>query len=161
MTKVFKRNPHNLFHPMSFSEFFALSPAFDWETYLKKISVTFNEEENKINVTNPDFYKKVRVTLPISLDLFFYLLFSSFSLPLFSFSFIYDLQFNEFLSSLSLDDIKTYLSWKLVDSLASYLGDAFDTQNFEFFGKVRVSLLLSVFLWMHQKMIVFGIVTIF
>lgn len=39
------------------------------------------------------------------------------------------------LDNYSLEEWKTYLSWKLLDGTASYLSSDFDKQNFEFFGK--------------------------
>lgn len=39
------------------------------------------------------------------------------------------------LQSTSLDDIKTYLRWHLVHSMAPYLSSAFVTENFDFFSK--------------------------
>lgn len=35
----------------------------------------------------------------------------------------------------SIDELKTYLTWNLLDNSASYLNDAFVQQNFDFFGK--------------------------
>ncbi len=40
------------------------------------------------------------------------------------------------LTETSIDDWKTYLTWKLIDSSASSLTEDLDKQNFEFFGKV-------------------------
>ena len=40
------------------------------------------------------------------------------------------------INSLPMDKQKAYLQWKLIDSAASYLSDAFVAQNFEFYGKV-------------------------
>ena len=40
------------------------------------------------------------------------------------------------INELPMDKQKAYLQWKLIDSAASYLSDAFVAQNFEFYGKV-------------------------
>lgn len=40
------------------------------------------------------------------------------------------------INSLPMDKQKAYLQWKLIDSAANYLSDAFVAQNFEFYGKV-------------------------
>ncbi|MBO5000555.1 MAG: M13 family peptidase, partial [Bacteroidaceae bacterium] len=40
------------------------------------------------------------------------------------------------INELPLDKQKAYLQWKLIDSAAGYLSDAFVAQNFEFYGKV-------------------------
>lgn len=39
------------------------------------------------------------------------------------------------INTASLDDIKAYLSWKVINSASPYLSDAFSDANFEFFGK--------------------------
>lgn len=39
------------------------------------------------------------------------------------------------IANLSLDDIKTYLTWHLLDNTANALSSDFENQNFEFFGK--------------------------
>lgn len=39
------------------------------------------------------------------------------------------------INTTSLDDIKAYLSWKIINSASPYLSDAFSDANFEFFGK--------------------------
>ena len=40
------------------------------------------------------------------------------------------------INELPMDNQKAYLQWKLIDSAAGYLSDAFVAQNFEFYGKV-------------------------
>ncbi|MEJ2505246.1 MAG: M13 family metallopeptidase [Ignavibacteriaceae bacterium] len=48
------------------------------------------------------------------------------------------------MSDVSLDDWKTYLTWKVVDEAAAFLSSDFENQNFEFFGKfLRGSKVLS------------------
>ena len=42
---------------------------------------------------------------------------------------------NKMFSEVSLDDWKTYFKWNLLNDMASYLGEDFETQNFEFYGK--------------------------
>jgi predicted metalloendopeptidase len=43
---------------------------------------------------------------------------------------------NRILEQTPLDDWKTYLRWKLLDSSASYLSADLDDQNFEFYGRI-------------------------
>jgi len=43
--------------------------------------------------------------------------------------------FNEIFSATSLEDWKTFMRWKLLNSAASYLSSEFDEQNFEFYNK--------------------------
>ena len=45
-------------------------------------------------------------------------------------------QVNKSLKTVSVEDWKTYLKWNLINNYASELSTAFDSQNFEFFGKV-------------------------
>ena len=40
------------------------------------------------------------------------------------------------LASRSLDDLRTYLRWRLVDRMAPFLSTPFETENFEFGGKI-------------------------
>jgi endothelin-converting enzyme/putative endopeptidase len=43
--------------------------------------------------------------------------------------------FDEIFEETPLEDWKTFMRWKLLDSSASYLSAAFDDQNFEFYGR--------------------------
>ncbi len=43
---------------------------------------------------------------------------------------------DEVLNSVSIDDWKTYLTWRLIDETAGYLSTDFENQNFWFFGTV-------------------------
>ena len=47
----------------------------------------------------------------------------------------YSRALDEIIASTDLDTWKLYLKWKFVDAAASYLSEALDQQNFEFFGK--------------------------
>ncbi|HET9182829.1 MAG TPA: M13 family metallopeptidase [Candidatus Angelobacter sp.] len=56
LTRVQRRNPHNLFHKMDRKQLQALTPDFDWNTYLKGVKLP---AINTFNVTEPEFYKEV------------------------------------------------------------------------------------------------------
>jgi putative endopeptidase len=56
LTQVEQRDPHNLFHKMDFKQLQALTPSFDWGTYLKGAGVA---GINTFNVTQPKFYQEV------------------------------------------------------------------------------------------------------
>jgi putative endopeptidase len=55
LTRVQQRDPHNLFHKMDSKGLQALTPSFDWNTYLKTAGIT---DVNTFNVTEPEFYKE-------------------------------------------------------------------------------------------------------
>jgi len=54
LTRVEQRDPHNLFHKMDRKQLQALTPGFDWDTYLKTAGIG---QVNTFNVTEPEFYK--------------------------------------------------------------------------------------------------------
>lgn len=54
LTRVDKRDPYKLFHKMSVQELQALTPGFDWPTYLTGVGLPTHGE---LNVTEPAFYK--------------------------------------------------------------------------------------------------------
>ncbi|HST79192.1 MAG TPA: M13 family metallopeptidase [Verrucomicrobiae bacterium] len=56
LTRVERRDPHNLFHKMGRAQFQALTPDFDWTTYLKDINLPAVQT---FNVTEPKFYQAV------------------------------------------------------------------------------------------------------
>ena len=56
LTRVQRRDPHNLFHKMDRKQLQALTPDFNWNTYLKDVSLP---AVNTFNVTEPAFYKEV------------------------------------------------------------------------------------------------------
>jgi putative endopeptidase len=56
LTRVEQRDPHNLFHKMDRKGLQALTPAFDWDTYLKTIGLP---GVDTFNVTQPAFYKEL------------------------------------------------------------------------------------------------------
>jgi len=60
-----QRDPHNIYHPMSVSQFVALAPAINWERFLK---ATGAPPISDLNVANPDFFKGLN-TLLASTDL--------------------------------------------------------------------------------------------
>jgi endothelin-converting enzyme/putative endopeptidase len=56
LTRVEQRDPHNLFHKMDLKQVKALTPGFDWDSYLKTQGVV---NANTFNVTEPRFYQEV------------------------------------------------------------------------------------------------------
>jgi endothelin-converting enzyme/putative endopeptidase len=56
LTRVEKREPHNLFHKMKAAEFKALTPAFDWDAYFAAIQLA---PPAVVNVTEPAFYREL------------------------------------------------------------------------------------------------------
>jgi len=54
LTRVQRRDPHNLFHKMDGKQLRALTPDFDWDTYLKTINLP---AVDTFNVTEPKFYE--------------------------------------------------------------------------------------------------------
>jgi endothelin-converting enzyme/putative endopeptidase len=56
LTRVEQRDPHNLFHKMDRKGLQALTPGFDWDTYLKTMGLP---GVNTFNVNEPAFYKEL------------------------------------------------------------------------------------------------------
>ncbi|HEV7520204.1 MAG TPA: M13 family metallopeptidase N-terminal domain-containing protein, partial [Candidatus Angelobacter sp.] len=56
LTRVEQRDPHNLFHKMDRKQLQALTPDFDWNTYLKTAGV---DQVSTFNVTEPKFYQEL------------------------------------------------------------------------------------------------------
>src|SRR6476660_1838580 len=56
LTRVEQRDPHNLFHKMDRKQLQALTPNFDWNSYLKTAGVG---EVGTFNVTEPKFYQEL------------------------------------------------------------------------------------------------------
>ena len=54
LSKVDKRDPYKIFHNMNGKELRALTPAFDWNQYLKAVG---GGNFGKFNVTEPEFFK--------------------------------------------------------------------------------------------------------
>ena len=54
LSKVDKRDPYKIFHNMNDKELRALTPAFDWNQYLKAVG---GGNFGKFNVTEPEFFK--------------------------------------------------------------------------------------------------------
>jgi putative endopeptidase len=97
LTRVEQRDPHNLFHKMDRKQLQALTPSFDFDTYLTVGGVG---TVNTFNVTEPKFYQEVERQLDNN----------------------------------SLDDLKTYLRWHLVNAEAPFLSSAFVKQHFDFYS---------------------------
>ena len=57
LTRVERRDPYKLFHKMRRKELGALTPAFDWSTYLKGVGLAKLDD---FNVTQPDFFAAVQ-----------------------------------------------------------------------------------------------------
>jgi putative endopeptidase len=98
LTRVERREPHNLYHKVDLTQLQALSPDFDWTVYLKQAGLG---QPNTFNVTEPAFYKEL----------------------------------DHQLQTASLDDIKNYLRWHTVHSMAPFLSSAFVNEDFDFFSK--------------------------
>src|SRR6266404_1380941 len=60
LTRVEQRDPHNLFHKMDRKQLKAITPDFDWDTYLKEGGL---ENVNTFNVTEPKFFEEVEKQL--------------------------------------------------------------------------------------------------
>jgi endothelin-converting enzyme/putative endopeptidase len=56
LTRVEQRDPHNLFHKMDRKQLQALTPNFDWNTYLKTAGI---DQVSTFNVTEPKFYQEL------------------------------------------------------------------------------------------------------
>jgi endothelin-converting enzyme/putative endopeptidase len=56
LTRVERRDPHKLFHKMDRAQLQALTPDFDWNTYLTVAGIP---EVQTFNVTQPAFYKEL------------------------------------------------------------------------------------------------------
>ena len=56
LTRVQRRDPHNLFHKMDRTQLQALTPDFDWNVYLKDVNLA---AVGAFNVTEPKFYQAV------------------------------------------------------------------------------------------------------
>src|SRR5207244_655738 len=66
LTRVERREPHNLYHKMSIDALQKITPAFDWKAYLTAGGIG---GINTINVTEPKFFKVVQTeitALPLS-----------------------------------------------------------------------------------------------
>ena len=60
LTRVEQRDPHNLFHKMDLKQLKALTPSFDWDTYLNTSGIG---SVNTFNVTEPKFFEEVEKEL--------------------------------------------------------------------------------------------------
>jgi endothelin-converting enzyme/putative endopeptidase len=98
MDRVLRRNPESRNHPMTTKDLLDLTPNFQWAAF---ISDEHTPSFTKINVANPDFFKKL----------------------------------TSIIEQTSLDDLKTYLTWRLLLSSASALPRPLVEENFQFFGK--------------------------
>ncbi len=56
LTRVERREPHNLYHKMDLAHLQALSPGFDWSVYLRESGLG---QPNTFNVTEPAFYQEL------------------------------------------------------------------------------------------------------
>ena len=56
LTRVERREPHNLYHKVDLAHLQALSPDFDWGIYLKGTGLG---QQNTFNVTEPAFYREL------------------------------------------------------------------------------------------------------
>jgi putative endopeptidase len=66
LTRVERREPHNLYHKVDFTQLQAISSGFDWTSYLKQTGLS---GDNTFNVTEPVFYQALGNQLQtVSLD---------------------------------------------------------------------------------------------
>ena len=56
LTRVERRDPYKLFHKVDFKGLQAMTPDFDWSTYIKQIGLP---AQNTFNVTQPAFYTEL------------------------------------------------------------------------------------------------------
>jgi putative endopeptidase len=98
MDRVARRNPESRDHPMTTKDLPNLTPNFQWTAF---IADGHTPAFTRINVANPDFFKKL----------------------------------TSILGETSLDDLKTYLTWRLLLRSASELPQPFVQENSQFFGK--------------------------
>jgi len=98
MDRVLRRSPESRNHPMTARDLPTLTPDFQWTAFL---SDAHTPSFTKINVGNPDFFKKLNSTIERT----------------------------------SLEDLKTYLAWRLLLASASALPQPFVEENFRFFAK--------------------------
>jgi len=56
LTRTQRRDPYRLFHKMDAGGLRALTPAFDWDVYLKTVGLS---RLNTFNVTEPEFFKEL------------------------------------------------------------------------------------------------------
>jgi endothelin-converting enzyme/putative endopeptidase len=60
LTRVEKREPHNLFHKMKPSELQAITPSFDWTAYFAQLHLA---TPTVVNVTEPKLYAEIETLL--------------------------------------------------------------------------------------------------
>jgi endothelin-converting enzyme/putative endopeptidase len=60
LTRVEKREPHNLFHKLTPAAFKALTPTFNWDAYFVQVRLA---PPSVVNVTEPGFYRELDMLL--------------------------------------------------------------------------------------------------
>ncbi len=95
MDRTERRKPENRDHKMSRDEAVALGPNFALNRYFTGVGAP---AFTQLNVTNPEFFKKVNATL----------------------------------ESESLDSLKTYVSWHVLNAAAPWLSEPFVDANFKY-----------------------------
>lgn len=60
LTRVERRDPRKLYHKMTIEQLVALSPSFQWKTYLTKVGLPSLEA---LNVETPEFFKVLTIEL--------------------------------------------------------------------------------------------------
>src|SRR5262249_41808398 len=60
LTRVERRNPHNLVHKMKVADLAQLAPNFDWVAYYRDMQYP---EFSTLNVSTPDFLKEINTLL--------------------------------------------------------------------------------------------------
>jgi len=98
LTLVERRDPYNIYHPMSLAELEKMAPALDWAALFGRTGL---KTEPWLNVTQPLFVLEVQSAIERE----------------------------------SLDDLKTYLRWGLLNTRAEMVSKPFRDQNFAFYSK--------------------------
>ena len=96
LSRVERRNPHNLDHRMTRAELQALTPSFSWDAFLKTVD---RPALDLFNVTEPALFRELEKQIAAS----------------------------------SLDDLRTYLRFRVAVVRAPYLASPFVRANFDFY----------------------------
>jgi putative endopeptidase len=98
LDRTARRDPAATDHMTAFTEWQALTPAFDWSKYVSAVGAPRFE---RLNVAVPDYFKAL----------------------------------NALLTTTSVEDLKVYLTWQLLNASAEMLPKAFADADFDFFSR--------------------------
>ena len=99
LDNVSRRDPNNVYHRMSLKELQALSPVFNWTSFMSEVGLP---GLSSINVSEPEVVRQMQALL----------------------------------ASTSLDEIKIYLRWRVMNAAALFLPKQIDEEVFHFYGQV-------------------------